>query len=122
MQRPALSFKRVQIIEHRQGGKKHDNGIGYELLARPHRKLELNGEEDEGYPARSRLHKLIRRCGLLDRSRRPEIRDVLREAKLIFDSLSGSGGHRVRESGEVPVPLATDCIRVSWNIADVTRY
>eukprot|EP00903_Cladosiphon_okamuranus_P014546 g13493.t1 len=78
-----------EILANRQGGV--GPAIGQALLSNPHDRLPFKGEETESDPARLRLYELVRKCGRLDRKGRPIIRDVLVEAKDIFDSLSGPG-------------------------------
>ncbi|CAM9359379.1 unnamed protein product, partial [Ectocarpus fasciculatus] len=78
-----------EIIENRQGGT--GDAIGDVLRKNPLEKLPIEGEGDGSDPAKMRLHKLIRTCGLLNRKDRPKIGEVLAEAKSIYDSLPRSG-------------------------------
>lgn len=86
-----IYFAPDQIIENIQGG--FADAIGRRLLSEPTAKLPLKGEGAKDNVARSRLHQLVRACGLKDKSGRPKIRKVLAEAKDIYDSLRGSGGY-----------------------------
>lgn len=89
---PFGSLERPQIVEHQQGGRKHEPEIGRLLVSDRSAKLPLKDEGGSDRPT-SRLHRLVRACGSWDRNRRPKIDEVLAEAKGIYDSLSGSGGY-----------------------------
>lgn len=75
----------AQIIEGRQGGT-FGPEIGDALNRDADTKLPIEGENNEVDPAKVRLNKLVRACGRLDRSSRPQIDAILMEAKSIYDS------------------------------------
>lgn len=51
-----------------------------------------------------RLHKLVRRCGLLDRTERPNMTAVLAEVKSIYDTLTTPGLMRHMHRCAIPRP------------------
>lgn len=81
-----VSLLHAQIIEGHQGGSSAGPYIGDVLNKNAEYKLPLEGEDTETDPARVRLNKLVRECGLLNRKSRPNITTILVEAKSIFDS------------------------------------